>query len=201
MTSHRPHPDEGDEMRNLRRALSAATFALAIGALVPAGAAAEERTCRGTIGAKTLDNVRVPQGAECVLKGTRVKGTVKVERNAVLRARKVNVIGNVQGESARRVNVVRGSRVGGSVQVVQGRAATVRGSRVNGNILYDDNNGFLRVVGNVVGADVQLFQNTGGARVARNTIEGNLQCKENRPRPTGDGNKVHGSKEDQCSRL
>ena len=49
-------------------------------------ASAEERTCRGTIGASTVDNLRVPQGATCTLNGTVVKGTVKVEARATLRA-------------------------------------------------------------------------------------------------------------------
>jgi hypothetical protein len=42
-------------------------------AAFPAGAAGEERTSRGTIGAATVDNLRVPQRANCVLKGTRVR--------------------------------------------------------------------------------------------------------------------------------
>src|ERR687892_2725394 len=73
---------------------------------LPASAAAEERVCRGTIGAVTLDNVRVPQGASCTLSRTYVKGTVKVERAATLKATAVRVIGNVQGENALRVAVV-----------------------------------------------------------------------------------------------
>jgi len=32
-------------------------------------------------------------------------------------------------------------------------------------------------------------------------IVGNLQCKENRPAPTGGRNVVGGDKEDQCARL
>ncbi|MBW4556972.1 MAG: hypothetical protein KME59_13680 [Trichormus sp. ATA11-4-KO1] len=45
------------------------------------------------------------------------------------------------------------------------------------------------------------FQNTGGLTIKNNRIDGNLQCKENRPAPTGGGNIVQGNKEDQCSRL
>jgi hypothetical protein len=179
----------------------AAGLALATVGLVPATAAAEETTCRGTIGPRTVDNLRVPQGASCVLEGTTVKGTAKVQGNARLRAEGVRVIGNVQGENARNVAVVAQSRIGGSVQVVQGKAARVVRSRVNGDILYDDNAAFLRIARNVVGGDVQAFQNTGGVEIVRNTIDGNLQCKANRPRPTGGGNVVHGSKEDQCARL
>jgi hypothetical protein len=188
-------------MTKLRNAMAVSALALAAVGLSPATAAAEERTCRGTIGARTLDNVRVPQSASCVLDGTYVKGTVKVERNATLRAEGVRVIGNVQGENARRVAVVQSSRVGGSVQVVQGGGAKVRGSRINGDILYDDNNDALRAVRNRVGGDVQAFQNTGGVEIRRNTIDGNLQCKANNPRPTGGGNVVGGNKEDQCARL
>jgi hypothetical protein len=170
-------------------------------ALVPVTASAEERTCRGTIGATTLDNVRVPQNAECVLKRTHVEGTAKVERNATLRAKRVRVIGNVQGENARRVNVVKRSRVGGSVQVVQGSAAKVAKSRVTGDVLYDENAAFLKIRRNQVNGSVQAFQNTGGVKITKNVIDGNLQCKENAPGPTGGGNVVHGNKEDQCAGL
>lgn len=48
---------------------------------------------------------------------------------------------------------------------------------------------------------MRVFQNHGGVRIAGNLIDGNLQCKENRPAPTGGGNRVRGNKEDQCSRL
>jgi hypothetical protein len=164
-------------------------------------ASAEERVCRSTIGRATVDNLRVPQNATCNLNGTRVKGTIKVESNATLRARDVIVIGNVQGENARLVVVAEGSRVGGSVQVVQGGGALVSDTRVNGDILYDDNRRALRVLRNRVGGNVQAFQNTGGVEIRRNVIDGNLQCKENQPRPVGGQNVVGGNKEDQCSRL
>ena len=150
------------------------------GLLAASPAAAEERTCRGTIGAVTLDNVRVPQGATCRLDGTVVQGTVKIERNARLFADDVRVVGNVQGENHRRVEVV-DSRVGGSIQIVQGENALLRNNRV--------------------GQDVQSFENNGTQRFTSNHINGNLQCKENRPAPTGGGNTVDGNKEDQCRNL
>jgi hypothetical protein len=178
-----------------------AVLAIAVCGVVPTAAQAEERVCRGTIGVITLDNVRVPQGASCTLNGTHVKGTVKVERAATLRANQVRVIGNVQGENARRVNVVNGSRVGGSVQVVQGGAATVADSMVTQDILYDTNASLVQALRNRVGGNIQAFQNTGGVRIANNVVNGNLQCKENRPAPTGGGNRVGGNKEDQCARL
>jgi hypothetical protein len=188
-------------MTKPRAATTLCALALSALAISPASAVAEERTCRGTIGATTLDNVRVPQNATCVLQGTYVKGTVKVETNAALRAEGVRVIGNVQGENARHVAVLQGSRVGGSVQVVQGGGANVAGSRITGDILYDDNDGRVRAVQNRVGGSVQAFQNTGGVEIRGNVINGNLQCKENNPPPFGGANTVGGNKEDQCAGL
>ncbi len=159
---------------------TAGALAVAMLSLTAAPAHAEERTCRGTIGAVTGDNLRVPQGATCTLDGTKVKGTVKVERRATLRAIQVRVIGNVQSENARRV-VVRGSSVGGSIQHVQGGSATINRNRVTG--------------------DVQMFSNDGRITINRNRINGNLQCKSNSPVPTGGGNVVDGNKEDQCKSL
>jgi len=162
---------------------------------------AEERVCRGFIGRTTVDNLRVPQDATCDLSRTRVKGTIKVESNATLRAQNIVVIGNVQAENALLVVVARRSRIGGSVQVVQGGGATVADSDVDGDILYDDNRDALRVLRTDVGGSVQVFQNTGGVEIRRNVIDGNLQCKENEPAPVGGRNVVGGNKEDQCEGL
>jgi hypothetical protein len=160
-------------------------FTLAIASVAAAAftvgpAFAEERSCRGTLGAVVVDNLRVPQGATCRLNGTRVKGTLQVQRGATLKASRIRVVGSIQAEGAANVNVV-SSRIGGSIQVVQGR-----------------NSKFSR---NVVKHDVQYFENRGVIAVTNNRIDGNLQCKENRRRPVGGGNRVQGVKEDQCARL
>ena len=180
-----------------------AAVCVAVGAtlLAPAAAQAEETTCQGTIGAETVDNVRVPDGASCTLAGTTVQGTIKVENGAKMRAKGARVIGNVQGENAKRVNVVKGSQVGGSVQVVQGTFAKVKKSTIEADILYDENAGRVRAIANQVGGNIQAFKNTGGVEIATNRVDGNLQCKENEPAPTGGGNVVQGNKEDQCASL
>jgi len=169
--------------------------------VLPAVAAAEETDCRGAIGAQTVDNLRVPQGATCDLTGAFVKGTVKVERDAVLRARSIRVVGNVQGENAARVTVDR-SELGGSFQVKQGGGADLTESRLVGDVQLDANNGATqRVVANDVNGSVQVIANRGGVDITRNLIDGNLQCKGNVPPPTGGGNVVHGNAEDQCASL
>jgi hypothetical protein len=177
--------------------------ALAVGGalLLPAGpASAEERVCRGTIGAITVDNLRVPQDATCTLDDTRVEGTIKVESDATLKAFGIRVIGNVQAEDARKV-VVRNGSVGGSVQIVQGGAARILGTRITGDILLDEQDGDLAANRNRIGGNLQAFQNTGGLSINDNRIDGNLQCKKNDPAPIGGGNVVQGSKEDQCEGL
>lgn len=163
-------------------ALAAGTLSLVAGSTLglASPAAAEERACRGTLGAVTVDNLRVPQGATCTLNGTRVQGTVKVERNATLEAVDITTIGNVQAENHRSVSV-RASAIGGSIQLKQGGSA--------------------RIVRNDVDEDLQSFTNRGAQNFTRNRIDGNMQCKENVPAPTGSGNVVQGNKEDQCAGL
>lgn len=53
---------------------------------------------------------------------------------------------------------------------------------------------------NVVGGNMQLFKNQGPSEVNGNTMEGNLQCKENEPAPVGAGNRAE-QKEEQCAAL
>ena len=160
-------------------ALTVACVAIA----APFGASAapaEERTCRGTLGAVTVVNLRVPQGATCTLAGTRIKGKVRVLARATLLATNIHVVGDLQAENHQRV-VVRRSRVGGSIQIVQGGGSTVTGNTVKG--------------------DIQFFENRRAIVIKGNRVDGNLQCKENRRAPTGGQNRVGGTKEDQCRRL
>ena len=174
----------------MKKLVAAVPLALAAALLVAPPAVADDRRCTGTIKAASIDdNVVVPSGATCRLVGTRVDGNVFVNRNATLVARGVKVGGNIQAENHERVvvrprkvddRVIR-SRVGGSIQLVQG--------------------GGGRLLRNVVGSDIQLFSNDGQFEVRRNRVDGNLQCKSNSPRPVGGGNVVEGNKEDQCRGL
>lgn len=186
-------------MMTARNICFAATLALS--AAGASQAFAEERVCRTSLGAITLDNVLVPASATCTLTQTKVKGSIVVKRGATLVTNRTIIIGNVQAEGAKNVTVRRASRVGGSIQIVQGGGAAILGSTIDGSIQLESNRSMLRVINNTVGADVQVFQNAGGAEISDNRIDGNLQCKANRPAPTGGGNTVQGNKEDQCSRL
>ncbi len=179
---------------------------LALAVFAPA-AQAEERVCRGTIGATTVDNLRVPQGASCTLNGTRVEGTVKVERNARLTANGIRVKGNVQSEGFKNILLRRASVVVGSVQLENGLrdgSGRVLNTRINGDLQFFSNKARMIARGNTILANFQANQNTGGLVIENNRISENLQCQSNNPRPTarptGGGNTA-GDKEDQCARL
>ena len=158
-------------------AMGAALFAAVSFSFIPA-AHADERVCRTAV----IDgDVRVAPGASCVLAGTTVKGNVYVSRSSTLTSRAAKVNGSIQAENHTRVVLLTGTTVGGSVQLKQRGSARIEAIRVNG--------------------DIQLFSNRGTQTVNRNTIGGNLQCKSNVPAPTGTGNIVGGTKEEQCARL
>ncbi len=178
-----------------------ALLALTLLSLISPAARADETTCEGSLGAVTVDNLRVLPNAGCTLDGTRVEGTIKIENGASLTATQVTVIGNVQAEGAEVVNVLAGSTVSGSIQIKQGGAAEVDEVRVNGDIQFESNDRGLSATRNQVGGNVQAFQNMGGVTIADNIIYGNLQCKENDPAPTGESNLVLGNIEDQCAGL
>ena len=182
----------------------AVTFAglLALAVMAPA-ALAEERVCRGTIGARTVDNLRVPQDSSCTLNSTRVKGTIKVENGAKLVANGVRVVGNVQSEGFQAITLREGSRVGGSVQLkngLSGGVGKVLSTRINGDLQFEANEATMTARNSTILANLQAFQNTGGVVLQNNTIAENLQCKENVPPPTG-GSNTAGDKEDQCAAL
>lgn len=173
----------------------------ALMALAPA-AQAEERVCRGTIGAVTVDNLRVPDGAACTLNGTRAKGTVKVGTGATLYANNIRVVGNLQSQGFKTVRVV-GSVFGGSVQLENGRSGglgSVATTRVNGDVQYFSNAARMVARSNTILSNLQAVGNRGGLLISNNRISQNLQCKENTPPPTGGGNTA-GDKEGQCAAL
>ncbi len=180
-------------------------FAIAVAALLATAPAAqaEERVCRGTIGAATVDNLRVPQGASCTLNGTRVEGTVKVERNATLVATAIRVKGNVQSEGFKSILLRQGSVVIGSVQLengLRGGSGRVLNTRINGDLQFFSNYSRMVAQGNTILANFQANQNKGGLVIQNNRIAENLQCQSNNPPPTGGGNTA-GDKEGQCARL
>lgn len=173
----------------------------AVSALALVGpASADERTCAGTIGAESLDNVFVPDGKSCTLNGTRLNGNIVIGTGSTLSASGVQVNGNVQSSGARAVYINAGSFVGGSIQLKQGGQVAINGATVNSDVQLEQNTRRVAVNNTRIGSNLQVFQNSGGVILRNNDIAQNLQCKENNPAPTGSGNTA-GDKEDQCAAL
>jgi hypothetical protein len=70
--------------RPIRHLLTIAVLSVMLVGTAALPAYADERVCRGTIGAGTVDDVKVPKNATCTLNGTKVEGNVKVEAGAIL---------------------------------------------------------------------------------------------------------------------
>jgi hypothetical protein len=171
-------------------------------ALLAIDASAGDYPCPPNLGPVTIGGNVVVSGA-CTLDRTTVDGNVIVLPGGSLVAKRADIRGNVQAEGAKRVRLIR-SDVDGDVQLSGLLAASdsrIVNSRVGGNIQLEDNRSPLLVQLNAVAEDVQVNANTGGAVIQSNTIDGNLQCQSNTPAPTGGGNIVGGSKEDQCEAL
>lgn len=189
-----------------RLVVAAGAIALVAAIAVP-GAFGETTKCIGTpvAGTTTLDNVKVPRGATCTLSGVKVKGNIKVGEDATLIATNVNVKGSIQAKEFTSVRINGASKVGGSIQLLEGLGAgtlaTISGTRVKGEIQLKDNMGTVVVSNNLVNGDIQVFENAGASSISTNMVGGNLQCKENLPDPIGAGNIVRGNAEDQCELI
>lgn len=201
-----------------------------------------EEILRGNVGPRIIDdNVAIARNSSCTLNGTVIKGNVRVLGGARLTAfgakvdgnvqafgsklvelkQRTEVKGDVQGEETRTL-VVRGSTVGGNIQLKEGAAigsaatllvqnttiggdlqaekSTGRlnafGNRIDGNLQFVENKrGPYAIKTNRIKGDLQFFKNRGSAIIVRNRVGGNLQSKENGPRPAVRKNLVEGDTE------
>jgi len=163
-------------------------------------ALARDTVCRGTLGPSAFGNITVPDNATCTLNRSRASGSVVVGRGASLQVNGARINGNIQTDGALQVGIGPGSRIGGSVQIRQGGGARITGARVSGDIEFGGNRLSLAASDNIVAGNVKVAQNLGGVTLERNSIDGALQCQENRPAPVG-GENLASSKEDQCAAL
>ncbi len=155
--------------------------------------------CNGTMGRRAVDEVDVPSGAICVLRGTKVDGNVSVGAGGTLRASGVTVDGVVEGEHARLVEVSDNSSIRGNLSLEQGGSAAVRDSHIRGDLKWEQQSGSLVVLRSRVGGNLRADQNSGGLTISGNRIWGDLGCGQNTPGPTGGGNRVRGHRAGQCA--
>jgi hypothetical protein len=163
-----------------------------------------------TLGAQVDGNIQAKGAiAVTVEPNTFVDGDIQLENlSGPFKITYSSVTGNIQLKYNRRGVTMDYNTVGGDIQFEEfyaGQyAAYVRFNTVDGNVQMTKNRlTRLNLVSNRVNGDMQAFENrTGTALVIRsNNIRQNLQCKGNYRAPTGGGNIVRGSKEDQCRML
>ena len=161
-------------------------------------------------------------GASLVTRGARIGGNVQADEALFVDIGEgTRIGGNVQidktsGTPADGVpNRICGATVGTDVQLGENTASfdvgCEAGNRIRGNLQISDHQvggGFqgdgVTVRNNRVDKDVQLTSNdtaSGGIVVADNRVKQNLQCVDNAPAPTGSGNQVGGSADEQCADL
>ncbi len=174
---------------------------LALTSALAPQALAEATRCRGALGAVTVGDLVVPAGATCTLDGTNVRGNIAVRSGATLDATGVSVRGNIQSDGHAAVGVNGASKVGGSIQLRRGGAFNILDTAVSGDIQVDENRGASSLDANTVGDDVHVIRHRDGVSITDNQIDGNLQCRDNVPAPTGGGNVVEGTADGQCRRL
>lgn len=144
-----------------------------------ASGAVSPMQCDGTLGAVTVEEVNVPQGATCVLAGTRVEGNVRVRRDATLQTSGAVVDGDIQAEDARRVETRAGTRVVGNVQVKRRAVADLAATVVDGDVQVEEAGASL-IAGNVdVGGNLQMTK-AEGAAIGDVRVDGDIQLVENR---------------------
>jgi hypothetical protein len=155
--------------------------------------------CTGDLGAVSVDNLRVPEGASCTLNRTTVNGNIHVEDNASLRAYDANINGNIQANRAASVNFYAGSSVNGNIHIHRSGSAEIQAVDINGNLKLENNDRFLNAADNTIDGNLQASNNSGGLSITANQIDGNLQCDANSPPPALSGNRVTGNLEGQCA--
>jgi glucose/arabinose dehydrogenase len=116
----------------------------------------ERGVCRGTLGARTVGNLRVPDGATCTLQGTQVQG-------------------NVQADRAQDVSIGSGTTVAGNVQVERGGSVALSGARVDGNVQLARNRGGVAVSNTTIGGNLQCKGNEPPPTGGGNTVGGNKE--------------------------
>lgn len=178
-----------------------------ISACLGTSAFASTINCPRNIINRTVDNVFV--NGSCTIRNSTVEGNIVVSTNGDLLLQGSTVKGNVQAEGGKRVRVQtdplsgRHTAINGNVELfdtVAGLTSAIEDTAINGKIILDSNAAPINMRRNDVNSDVQVFQNRARVRIGSNTIDGNLQCKENTPPPVNEGgNVVQGNAEDQCA--
>ena len=157
--------------------------------------------CPPNLAAVTVnDNVVI--AARCEMRGTTVKGNVRVFAGGSLLARNVVIDGNLHARVGFDMDVAE-STVDGNVHLddLVGDSVLFTGTRVDGHLRIRDNRVLLQLLDNDFRSDVEVSRNRGGVHLFGNAVRGKLECRGNQPAPVGGDNRVRGRSEGQCANL
>lgn len=156
----------------------------------PDPASTDDQPCTGVVVGGTYENVTVPEGSTCTLRGVTVSGNVVALRNARLFVEDSRVDGNIQGDKAAVVHV-RGGRLDGNLQMQEGVSTGELGVSITGGTVLTQGN--IQVTkmrtGQIVVTDavlekgnLQVEENevTTSLEIARNRVAQNLEVRKNR---------------------
>lgn len=148
----------------------------------------DDDRCTGVVVGGTYENIKVPDGASCTLRGVVVTGNVIALKDARLTVEDSRVDGNIQGENAAVVHV-RGGRLGGNIQVHEGVSTGELGVSITGGTVLTQGNiqvtkmrtGRILITDAILEkGNLQLEENvvTGSLDVARNRVAQNLEVRK-----------------------
>lgn len=147
------------------------------------------------------NDVEISGSSTCTFTNVRVRGDLKLRKDARLIASELTVDGNIEADGADELRLTL-SRIEGDVEFEKGGRVIILESDVGGKMEIKSNRGRIDLRDNTVEDDVKLEKNREGPfTLFRNEIDGKLVCKDNTPPPTGSGNVVGENEEGQCRGL
>lgn len=139
-------------MLRTRMFVLAAMTAL-FGALLVTPVQADDTNCTGLI-TGTHDNVKVEDGARCVISNATVEGNVQADGAGRVDIRRSVVEGNVEIKESGIV-LIRSSTINGDVQLEKDLFIVVTANTIHGNLQCKENENVRRILGNIVGGNAE----------------------------------------------
>ena len=175
--------------------------------LAPATALLSGNACNGVYGGTFNGNVNVSPGQNCIIINGSIAGNVQGNGGNLILSGTL-ITGNVQINGNGTFSVGPSTTINGNLRVQNipsGNATNqICDATVKGDLQFENNGTAVQIgspspscVGNIIGGNLQVQNNTASMRVFINIVGNNLQCQQNSS-ITGSGNTA-GQKQGQCA--